>query len=136
MPYDGTAFQTEPKIEPTLKYGLEGLAQIESLLRHPAAWPRWKWDFTEITNNDFELQCGTAGCAIGLMFAVWGENIRTPFDDRRGFGLEHGEDTELFACGSYDVPDEQVTPTMVADRIAALLKEKGYRPAEQLQAAE
>ena len=114
MPLDGKHFE---KIDPVLQPGLAGLAQLEHALRNPQLWPvGFVWSFSEAHS-----------CAWGLGRMLWGDEFPWLFEmDRLGFvSPEH---RDVFSCRAYrPIPDHLVTPVMVADRIASLLKEKGYQ---------
>lgn len=53
-----------------LKTGLAGLQQVSAQLRNLP--PNHKWDFGRI-GGPRERDCGSAGCAIGLMRTLWPE---------------------------------------------------------------
>jgi hypothetical protein len=89
----------------------EGLRYI---LEHRELWPDHHWFFPEH---------GT--CAIGLAKKVWPEakgvlGIKDAVKARR-----------VFASGGYPIPDHDVTPKMVADRIGSWL-ESAYAKMPQL----
>lgn len=133
MPYDGQDFKL-PTFDPVLKPGLDGLAQLSEVLRHPELWSRHRWNFSIAFAED---QCGTAGCAFGVKRVLWPEP--SDFDDTLGnsvaifmarrFRIEWDEAAALFMNlgGFYGVREMRfVTAPMVADAIDALLAEKGH----------
>lgn len=120
MPRDGKLFTREP-----LKPGLAGLAQLRDELRKPMP-ENWDWDYTRVENN-----CCTAGCAIGLTRKLWPEQFSgSPFWEDvtcKAFDLSGDEVKWIFAGQRWGNENlECVMPTMVADEIDKLLKEKGY----------
>lgn len=115
MPLDQTNWKQDTETKPDLsKPSLEGLSW---LLRHLPA--NHKWDFNTV-GGPRSRGCGSYGCAYGLMFSVWGRSAQ-PFWKRLGI-TSHVEES-FFLHGRYSVPDEDVTHTMVADRIDAYLAE-------------
>lgn len=122
MPLDGRNWsRTETETKPDLsKPSLEGLSW---LLRREMP-KNHTWNFA----ISFELtECGTAGCALGVARCIWGTPIFRNNDPWRIFGIPHDEYKKIFHAGAsswYGVPDNCVTPTMVADRIDAYLAQR------------
>lgn len=117
MPLDSTNWSrtTEPETKPDLsKPSLEGLSW---LLRHLPE--DHEWNFSEVGGPN-HYECGSFGCAYGLMLAVWGKS-KHPFWKR--LGITDKTEEFFFLHGRYAVPDAYVTPTMVADRIDTYLAE-------------
>ena len=118
MPYDGTFYEAIDLTE--LQPGEAGLRQLAYLLRHPEKWPEGHvWSFTKMWQ---EQECGTTGCAFGLVEWKWGRGaydfkkldlgIGGYKNEAAIFGTDHNDATKCYGVGM-----EQVTPTMVADAI-------------------
>lgn len=110
--------QTRPALSPgdedgrpdLSKPSLEGLAW---LLRHPAEWQKGHvWNFAkawEVTS------CGTAGCAIGIMYGAWPATLSVD-DNIATLGMyKDGAFSRIFRAGMFD--RRAITPSVVADRI-------------------
>ncbi len=111
MPRDVEAFpevQT-PALDERPDLSKPSLEALAWLLRHlPTELPEWKWDYANIWHYTGP-HCGTAGCAIGVARAVWGEKYYTD-----SFFAPAAAGLEIFDCGSRD---PRITPTIVAGRI-------------------
>lgn len=116
MPLDGKIYEAVPDLK-VLHKGLLGLRQLSYVLRRPELWSRLTWNFDELLTK---LDCGTVGCAIGVAEVVWGRRRgdRWPFYAKR-FKMTKYDFNNIFLndCAYAPVPDDEVTPTMVADRI-------------------
>jgi hypothetical protein len=78
-----------------------------------AEMPRdWRWDFGNCGAGP--SHCGTAGCAIGLAYKL---GIATNEDIYTTLGITQEQAISVFSVGAYDIPYQQVTPSMVADRL-------------------
>lgn len=120
MPRDGELRTRQP-----LKPGLAGLAQLRDELRKPMP-DTHTWDFGVSLQIN---HCGTAGCAMGLAYLIWPQQAPKYMLPRQAaplFGLTLDEAEGLFMPRGYRADVELVTPTMVADEIDKLLREKGY----------
>ena len=127
--------QTVPDLS---KPSLAGLAW---LLRQPEEWPGHHWDFSvRLLTKDspswaahspvegFPDHCGTTGCAMGLCDLRWGGGAFAVLEkehDAGPFGpdylLDHPFDLIFRSADTYGVAWEDVTPTMVADKIDAYI---------------
>ena len=126
MPRDGKLPARAP-----LQRGLAGLAQLRDELRKPMPVGR-EWAFEHI---DRASSCGASGCAIGLAMVLWpketeawahGEFMHYEVMAER-LGISVDDVTALFLENDgYRCHYDEVTPTMVADEIDKLFREKGY----------
>lgn len=118
-----------------LKTGLAGLQQVSAQLRNLP--PTHEWDFTWV-GGPKETDCSSAGCAVGLMRALWPEQcaphlvgwkcVSSIFELPRGgietlFGLESGYNVELLEDSAfyYGKKYDDVTPHDVANAIDAYI---------------
>lgn len=117
MPLDSTNWlQTETETKPDLsKPSLEGLSW---LLRHLPE--THKWDFAMIGG---QRSCGSAGCALGLAQVIWPEEYKKSGSAWAILPARLTTQAHLFSQLAYGVSPQEVTPTMVADRIDKYLAE-------------
>ena len=100
------------------------LEKLRVLLLHPEMWPTVddnpvEWDFSTILT---QYKCGTAACAMGLGYLVWGE--RNFLRMLRGL---KGRDVYLIFYNASDDRVTEVTPEMVAGRIEDYLAGRPIR---------
>lgn len=109
-----------------LKTGLAGMAQLSSLLRNLP--PSHDWDFS-ITGGPNDHDCGSYGCALGLMEAVWPTQVKE-FAWRIGevFKLPRGDLHPIFGmweggglASHYGKSHAFVSPLDVANAIDAYI---------------
>jgi hypothetical protein len=136
MPFDSVTFKlpaVKPAtFDPVLREGLAGLAQLEEALLHSEWWSSHRWTFEVYFQSG---RCGTAGCAIGVMCAVWPGQFPNPNTSMlptlaRRLGLSIDEYCSVFLFSSWVRQGHNpftVTPVMVANAIDALLAAKGWK---------
>ena len=107
----------EPKV-------IQNRRELSRMLRNRQEWEeRWEWRFSE-------LDCGSAGCAVGLWAKV--KKADEPWEDLGACLFSGANNSELRSFlianefgphPAYGVPMEEVTPLMVADKIDAYIEQ-------------
>lgn len=136
MPFDGTNFA--PIAVPTKPFDFvtatpdARLLELARWLDDEQAWRDRKisWNFMTVHNKDDSSPCGTAGCALGLAYAIWPEfadskdardDSSTAFETAKElFDLNGEEACDLFDIGlaiARKIKMRAVTPGMVATAI-------------------
>lgn len=121
MPLDGKITDFVKPVAPDLsKPSLEALAWVLESGRLPAGWT---WDYSKIYERN---ECGTAGCALGIVAAMWVPD-RLFFDREDAFqlfGIGFAASEAVFANGTDDL---RITPAVVAGRIRDYLDGRPIR---------
>lgn len=109
------------KPAPVLEKGEAGLRQLAELLEHEQAFRSyWEWNYAT-TGNMVSPTCGTAGCAVGLSWVTWPDQVMIPttawLSEHFGQPRDWMEDTFLRGGAVFGCAQHEVTPGMVAARI-------------------